>query len=200
MRSMPAVFAFVCLVGTSASLAAQMPGGGPRPGGHGHRPTPGVAFLLSRTGALQLNDAQVVKLAAIARRAEERHKALRASFDSLRAQWKGPGARDSAGGRQRMSAAMATFAKEREAQHGDLRDAIAVLTPDQQAKAWEFVSMRHEHHGGARRGFGPQRGGADRRMGPGSERGRHADAMPSGDDDEPTMDADEDAPDDMPPT
>jgi hypothetical protein len=204
MRSMSVVFALVCLAGPSASLGAQGPG--PRPAGPGHARTPGVSFLLSHTGSLELTDAQLVKLAAIARKEEDRHKALRAGFDSLRAQWgaRGPGGRDSsaAGRRDRMAGAMATFKKEHDAMHADLRDAIAVLNPDQQAKAWEIVSMHREHARGARRGgFDGRRGGARmERRGPGGGPGgpgRRADGA-TGDDDEGAMDAaDDDTPDDV---
>ena len=34
----------------------------------------------------------------------------------------------------------AAMEKERDANHADLRDALALLTPDQQASAWEIVS------------------------------------------------------------
>jgi hypothetical protein len=65
----------------AAALVAALPLGAQMPG-------PGVEFLLARTGTLQLTDQQVVKLAAIARRAADRHKAMRASFDSLHAQFR----------------------------------------------------------------------------------------------------------------
>jgi LTXXQ motif family protein len=125
------------------AMGAQMPGPG-----HG----PAVTFLLAHTGQLQLNDQQVVKLAAIARRAAERHKAMHASFDSLRAQFRRGG---DSGMRHREGPPpelRATMEKERDANHADLRDALAVLTPDQQASAWELVShprilMRHRGPG-----------------------------------------------------
>jgi hypothetical protein len=57
----------------------------------------------------------------------------------------------------------------REQSRVDRRDAIAVLTPDQQAQAWELVAMRGAGPGFARRGmasgFGPQRDGSDDRNG-----------------------------------
>jgi hypothetical protein len=194
MRSMPVVFALVCLAGASAPLAAQGPA-----------PRPGVTFLLSHTGSLELTDAQVVKLAAIARRQADRHKAMRASFDSARAQWKGrAGARDTsmAGRSDRMAGAMAAMKKEHDAMHADLRDAIAVLNADQQAKAWELISMRHKHWGGPRRGGRDGHGGGMQmqRRGPGGPGGpgRRADNE-SGDDDTGAMDAaDDDMPDDAP--
>ena len=61
----------------AAALSAQGPGGpppgpmGPPPGG-GSRA--GAQFMLAHTGELDLTDAQVVKLAAIARRAEARRR------------------------------------------------------------------------------------------------------------------------------
>jgi hypothetical protein len=132
MRTMLRAVAFAAALPLVApALGAQMPGPG-----HG----PAVTFLLSQTGQLQLTDQQVVKLAAIARRAAERHKAMHASFDSLRAQFR------------------AAMEKERDANHADLRDALAVLTTDQQASAWELVSRRHAirlHHMGPSRGDGP---------------------------------------------
>ncbi len=131
----------LALAGVSLPAGAQgMQGGGPRPG---------VEFLLAHTGSLQLTDAQVTKLAAIARRVAERHRALRASMDSLRMRHRAGG--DSSSARHRGGPPPAAFQHEREAAHTDLRDAIAVLTPEQQATAWEMVSQHH------RRGFGRQR-------------------------------------------
>jgi hypothetical protein len=109
------------------------PGGAP-----GIPGVPGVEMLLSQTGALQLTDAQVVRLAAIARRAEERHRALRTRLDSLRP-------RRAAGDTTRRERPMPPtdlFERERDASHGDLRDALAVLTTDQQARAWEMIAAR----------------------------------------------------------
>jgi hypothetical protein len=130
-----------------------------------------VTFLLSHPGQLQLSDQQVVKLAAIARRASDRHKALRASFDSLRMQFHRGG--DSVA---RYPQLRATMEKEHEANHADLRDALAILTPDQQASAWELVSERHMirmRHGGMDHmehmgHMGPRRDGPGMRMRVGS--------------------------------
>jgi len=109
----------------------------------------GVAFFLAHTGELNLTDAQVTKLAAIARRIAERHKAMRASFDSTRTQWRqgAQGNRDSSGGRMhaRMPGPPAGMAREHEAEHADLRDAIAVLNPDQLAHAWEIIAAGHHN-------------------------------------------------------
>ena len=119
-----------------------------------------VTFLLSHTGQLQLTDQQVVKLAAIARREADRHKAMRASFDSLHMQFRR--GEDSGGMRQ----IRGTMERERDANHADLRDAIAVLTPDQQATAWELVSRPHPRM--LMRHRGPGRDGPVMRMRTGS--------------------------------
>src|SRR5689334_5469672 len=93
--------AFPALLGLAlcaAPLAAQQgadrtPGPGPVPDGHGMMPGgPGMmpggpgpdaaGMLLAATGRLRLTDAQVVRLAAIARRAEERHAAMRTSMQA----------------------------------------------------------------------------------------------------------------------
>jgi hypothetical protein len=130
-------------------------------------PPPGVEMLLSQTGALQLTDAQVVRLAAIARRAEDRHRALRTRLDSLRPR-RAPAARDSSSRRERPMPPTDLFERERDASHADLRDALAVLTADQQARAWEMIAARRAmpfRRAGARmrddgaRGRTPQRDG-----------------------------------------
>ena len=118
----------------SAKLPAQMP----MAGGPGMPGAPAVEMLLAQTGPLQLTDAQVVKLAAIARRADDRHRALRTRLDSLRPR-RVPGERDSTA-RPRMPTDL--FEREREASHNDLREALAVLSPDQQARAWEMMAAR----------------------------------------------------------
>jgi len=118
------------LAGISAKGHAQLP----MPG------CPGVETLLSQTGALQLSDAQVVRLAAIARRAEDRHRALRTRLDSLRPR-RGPGDSTARGRGERMPG-MDLFERERDATHNDLRDALTVLSPDQQARAWEMMAGR----------------------------------------------------------
>lgn len=110
-------------------------------------------MLLSQTGALQLTDAQVVRLAAIARRTEERHRALRTRIDSLRPR-RAPG--DSAARRERMTPPTDLFERERDASHVDLRDALAVLTADQQARAWELMSARRRAIGRTAPRGGPE--------------------------------------------
>ncbi len=149
-----------------AALATALPLAAPIAGAQmpGHDRGPAVTFLLSHTGQLQLTDQEVVKLAAIVRRAADRHKAMRASFDSLRMQFR---ARGDSGMRRREGPPTefrAAMRKEHEASHADLRDALAVLTPDQQATAWELVSEHHmmrPHRPGRMNRMGPHRGGPD---------------------------------------
>ena len=168
----------------AAALVAALPLGAQMPG-------PGVEFLLARTGTLQLTDQQVVKLAAIARRAADRHKAMRASFDSLHAQIR----RGDSAQRHRdgpPAPFRATMQREHDAMHADLRDALAVLTPEQQAHAWELVSRRRimMHHMGPGRGGPGMRGGPMMRDGHDGHDGHGRAAMPmNGDGDEEAFDA-----------
>jgi len=120
-----------------------------------------ASFLLSHTGELKLSDQQVTRLAAIARRSADRRQAAMRSMDSAMA--RGP-RRDSAGrGRFAPSPELrATAQRMRDQRHSDLRDALGVLTPDQQATAWELSAMR----GGAWMARGPMPGGFGRRGGP----------------------------------
>lgn len=120
-----------------------------------------ASFLLSHTGELELSDQQVTRLAAIARRSADRRQAAMRSMDSAMA--RGP-RRDSAGrGRFAPSPELrATAQRMRDQRHSDLRDALGVLTPDQQATAWELSAMR----GGAWMARGPMPGGFGRRGGP----------------------------------
>jgi hypothetical protein len=111
-----------------------------------------ASFFLGRTGELQLTDAQVTKLAAIARRAESREKAMRARMDSAMVAMKSADGsmRDGAGGMMMtmmMRMPMPTDA-ERKAQHEDDREAFSVLTPDQLATAWEMMGAHHGMGGG----------------------------------------------------
>jgi hypothetical protein len=127
--------------------------GGPPPGEPGGPPPGGPAmhgadFLLGHTGELKLTDQQVVRLAAIARRSAERREAQRPQPPA-------PGQRPSDADMARMRQ---HFDQMREQSRTDLRDALAVLTADQQARAWEMIS------------HGP--GGPDGRGGPGRPGGR----------------------------
>jgi hypothetical protein len=97
------------------------------------------SFLLSHTAELKLSDQQVTRLAAIARRAGDRRDAMMRSMDSLTtSRPRG----DSAGrgpGRAAPSSVMrAEGERLRQQRHTDLREALGVLTPDQQALAWEI--------------------------------------------------------------
>jgi Spy/CpxP family protein refolding chaperone len=131
----------------------------------------GASFLLSHTGDLQLTDQQVVRLAAIARREGTRRQAMRASLDSVRRTMVLQ-RRDSAerGRRAAFSPQLvASMTKAREQMRNDLRDAITVLTPDQQAQAWQMIASRA-------RGMG-RRGGMGR-PGWGTERGPERPSRP----------------------
>src|SRR5690348_16068090 len=101
------------------------------------------------------------------------------TMDSLMA--RGPQRRDSAGrGRFAPSPELRANAERlRDERHADLREALGVLTPDQQATAWELSAMRGgawmargPMPGGFGRGFGPGRPGFRPRGGPGSGAGR----------------------------
>ena len=109
--------------------------------------------FLAQTGELKLTDQQVTRLAAIARRSAERREAMRASFDSLRPTRFGPpGAeRDSVRRQGPPAGANALVTRMRDQAHADLRDALAVLNPDQLATAWGMMERR----GRAGMGGGP---------------------------------------------
>ena len=107
-----------------------------------------ASMFLAHTGELQLTDAQVTKLAAIARRAESREKAMHARMDSAMAHAKAEAGHDGMGDgmmMMRMRMFMPTEA-ERKAQHEDDREAFSIPTPDQLATAWELMSMHHRDH------------------------------------------------------
>ena len=116
-------------------------------------------MLLAHTAELKLTDQQLSKLAAIARRTDDRHKAMRASMDSLmraeRPQGNGPASANPRPFNPDQASAMMTRVRDQE--RTDLRDALAVLTIDQQADAWMM------------RGAGP--------MGPGAQPGARFGAM-----------------------
>jgi Spy/CpxP family protein refolding chaperone len=135
----------------------------------------GAEFFLARTGELRLTDAQVVRLAAIARRTADRRRAMRVSMDSLTA-GRRPGVRPDSAERaartRNFEQMRARFDREREQERADLRDALAVLTPEQQAMAWEMVARggpiaqrvrRARSRGEQRRGGGPGYGRERRR-------------------------------------
>jgi hypothetical protein len=120
-----------------------------------------ASMLLSHTGDFKLTDQQVTRLAAIARRTAERRQAMRASMDSMFASRAAPPAAGQGTARPLgpPPAARAFAEKMRDQAHADLRDAIAVLTVDQQAMGWEMMARRGA--AGARMGaFGGGPGGA----------------------------------------
>jgi LTXXQ motif family protein len=149
------------------------PGQMPGPGGMGAMRGGAVddpaQFLLGRTGELGLTDAQVTRLAAIARRSAERRRAIGVQMDSLRTQ-RAPGtARPDSAGRERMRQRFEqmrpAMERLRAQAQTDRRDAIAVLTPDQQARAWERIAASGRMRGGMSRGFRSGRGMHGGRMG-----------------------------------
>ena len=168
MRSLIFAGAIIAVAGASAMAQGPVAAEGRR--------APGAEMLLARTGELGLTDAQVTRLAGIARRSAARRATMRASRDSMRARFT-PGTRpDSAARRQIVDRVRTEMERAREQERTDRRDAIAVLTADQQARAWELVANR-----GDRGGRGGMRPGGQRRPGPGirgGQRMRGGDAMP----------------------
>jgi hypothetical protein len=163
MRRKIEVLAIMML--TAAPIVAQNPPAPPAPARGGLAGERSAQTLLARSAELDLTDAQVTKLAQIARRSETRRRALRATMDSGRTRFSQPG--DSIARRQFGQRMQDNMTKERDQARVDLRDAITVLTPDQQAKAWEMNAAR-----GARAGrMGAMRGRRDGGMG-GAMRGR----------------------------
>jgi hypothetical protein len=184
MSRMTNTLAFAGLLALAAQLHAQTPSApGPRPNRRpappaGARPLPGPGMigragpdvaeqLLSHTGELKLSDQQVTRLAAIARRSADRRQAMRRTLDSL-AEGRGPGRPDSTRARGAPPEMRAAADRMRDQAHGDLRDALAVLSPDQLATAWELVATRGP---GPRVGAGfmggPMGGGPGMRRGAG---------------------------------
>ncbi len=159
MRSLIFAGALIAVAGASAVAQGPVAGEG--------RNTPGAEMLLARTGDLGLTDAQVTRLAAIARRSAARRASMRASRDSMRARFT-PGTRpDSATRRQLMERTRAEMQRAQEQARADRRDAIAVLTAEQQARAWEMVANRGGRgmRPGMRQGMRPGRPGAAMRGG-----------------------------------
>jgi hypothetical protein len=158
----------VC-AGAAAALKAQQPGAGQAPGpgamgrgGAGPVDDP-AQFLLGHTGELRLTDAQVTRLAAIARRSADRRRSLRAQMDSMRPErplGERPDSAARARMRQRFDEMRPRMEKMREQSQADRRDAIAVLTPDQQAQAWERIAASARGNRSAMRGGEFGRGGA----------------------------------------
>jgi hypothetical protein len=109
----------------------------------------GVAsMLLGQTAALMLSDQQVVRLASLARAAESQQAMMRTTMDSMHRAMMGSHATGGAMSQMTMSqmqmsqmqmspAMDARMKAAHEQMHANVRDALAVLTPDQLATAWE---------------------------------------------------------------
>lgn len=96
-----------------------------------------ASMLLAQTAALKLTDQQVTRLAALARSADAQQKAMHAEMDSThRAMMSGM--RPGAPMPQVTPAMEARMKAAHDQMHANVRDALAVLTPDQLATAWEM--------------------------------------------------------------
>lgn len=155
------------------------PGQMPGPGAMGQRGGSAAdnpaEYLLAHTGEFGLTDAQVTRLAGIARRSAERRRSMRVRLDSLRPD---RGTRPDSATRDRMRQRFEQMRPQmdrmREQSLADRRDAIAVLTPDQQAQAWERIARSaRSGPGGFNRGGrgGMSRGGFRGRPMPGGPMG-----------------------------
>lgn len=164
MRSTIRILTLLSLA-AATTAAAQGPVPPMPPASEGPGGAPAAKLLLANTGELGLSDAQVVRLAAIARRSEARRVALRAAMDSNRRRMETQPV-DTAAQRQFRDRMRSTFEREREQSQTDLRDAIAVLNADQQARAWQMVATR-----GVGRGGRGMRGARGMRGGPGMRDG-----------------------------
>jgi len=156
----------VAWAASAVTLGAQQPRGQMVPGSPDGMGAPRsramddpAQFLLAQTGELNLTDAQVTRLAAIARRTAERRRVVRVHMDSLRTQRPPGGGRPDSSQRARMRQSFEqmrpAMQRLRDQAQADRRDAISVLTPDQQARAWERVaaSGRMQRGGMGGRGF-----------------------------------------------
>jgi hypothetical protein len=108
-----------------------------------------ASMFLAHTGDLQLSDAQVTKLAAIARRSESRRKAMHERMDSTMKSMHAEMSRDGNGAPAAPRAMMMMHMPmpseaDRKAQHEDDREAFSVPTPDQLATAWEMMGAHHD--------------------------------------------------------
>ncbi|MEP7002773.1 MAG: Spy/CpxP family protein refolding chaperone, partial [bacterium] len=119
-----------------------------------------ASMLLAHTGDFKLTDQQVTRLAAISRRTADRRTTMMASMDSMRAKRAAAPAPATGAPHTPPTEVRAFATKMRDQNHAELRDAIAILTPDQQAMGWEMM---------ARQGAGGRATG--RRMGMGRGRG-----------------------------
>ena len=116
-------------------------------GMHSGRP-PIAGMFLGHSAELKLTDAQVTRLAAIARRTDDRHKAMRATMDSAMKSHMPMGG-DRAGRPPMGEDAGMRAMHERmmAAERADVRDALGVLTVDQQADAWMMRGEGMKGHG-----------------------------------------------------
>src|SRR5262245_1600652 len=107
--------------GTALAAQGAPPAGGPPgPGGFRGRPDGSAKLLLANSAELDLTDAQVVKLAAIARRAEARRRAMRSTMDSGRARFE-RSAGDTIARRQFRDRMRQDFDRERDLASADQR-------------------------------------------------------------------------------
>ena len=115
------------------------------PGMHGH----GISIagmLLAHTAELKLTDQQVTRLAAIARRTGERHDAMHATMDSLmRADRMHAPAGQDVSAQPGMRDHGPMMDRMHEQEKSDLRDALTVLTIDQQVDAWMMRGHGDRH-------------------------------------------------------
>lgn len=94
-----------------------------------------ASMLLGQTAALKLSDAQVTRLASLARAAEAQQAEMRTQMEAMHKQMMANPPR--AGAPMAMPADMEARMKAAHDQmHANVRDALAVLTPDQLAMAW----------------------------------------------------------------
>lgn len=175
----------LCAAPAVAQGTPPMPAGGHEGAMHGpgapgmgamHGMGPGMAamhvgahaaeFLLAHTGQLKLTDAQVTRLAAIARRGQERMQTMHSSMQGMHGA-PAPGTQPQPPSAADMQRMQQMHEQMTAAVHGDLREALSVLTPDQQATAWEVAAEMI--HGGGAPGGGHGMQGPGMRHGPGME-------------------------------
>ncbi len=109
-------------------------------------------MLLAHAAELKLTDSQLSRLAAIARRTDDRHKVMRLSMDSVMRANRPQAGTAPAQPRPRMrDQNRAMMDRMREQERTDLRDALAVLTVDQQADAWMMRGAGPMNAGGPAR-------------------------------------------------
>jgi hypothetical protein len=140
----------LALVGIVAPVAAQGPGGGAR--GFGRGPLQNAAeFLLSNSTALELSNDQVVRLAELARTSEARQQEVREQMQGVRPQTRDQQQIDPAV-REQMRGMME---QRRTELTSEREQAIAVLSTEQQAQAWELLASARPQRMAGRAG-GPR--------------------------------------------